>query len=291
MSAAFEKITDTYEGFKPFSSNKYVEGGKEFLTSNSLVAKFAFLILVLVLFIILLRLGASLLSWIFLPSGSPILLNGISDGQQQLIIETNPAESGSIPIIRSVNQNGGIEFTWSVWLLANSPVFGSSTAIQNVFFKGDLDKDGTTIKTQAPNMQINPENNSLIITMDTISPDATQTKDLITIPNLPRDKWVNVLIRLSNQTQLDVYINGVLTRRSLMDNVVNQNYDKVFIALNGGFPGKISSLRYFNIAIGTNHIQSIVESGPNMTIISKDNTASSSSDNNQYLSTRWYFGN
>jgi hypothetical protein len=127
--------------------------------------------------------------------------------------------------------------------------------------------------------------------MDTISPDATQTKDLITIPNLPRDKWVNVLIRLSNQTQLDVYINGVLTRRSLMDNVVNQNYDKVFIALNGGFPGKISSLRYFNKAIGTNHIQSIVESGPNMTIISKDNTASSSSDNNQYLSTRWYFGN
>ena len=32
-----------------FSSNKYVQGGKDFLQSNSIVAKFAFLILVLII--------------------------------------------------------------------------------------------------------------------------------------------------------------------------------------------------------------------------------------------------
>ena len=33
-----------------FSSNQYVQGSKEFLQSNSIVAKFAFLILILIIF-------------------------------------------------------------------------------------------------------------------------------------------------------------------------------------------------------------------------------------------------
>ena len=43
--------------FSQFSSNKYVSGTREFLESNSIVAKFAFLILVLIAFVVLLRLG------------------------------------------------------------------------------------------------------------------------------------------------------------------------------------------------------------------------------------------
>ena len=38
-------------GFSNFGSNKYVSGTKEFLESNSIVAKFAFLLLVLILFL------------------------------------------------------------------------------------------------------------------------------------------------------------------------------------------------------------------------------------------------
>ena len=40
-----------------YASNKYVQGGKEFLQSNSIVAKFAFLILVIILFTMLFSLG------------------------------------------------------------------------------------------------------------------------------------------------------------------------------------------------------------------------------------------
>ena len=48
-----------------FSSNQYVQGGKDFLQSNSIVAKFAYLMLVLILFMLLLRIGSAILSSIF----------------------------------------------------------------------------------------------------------------------------------------------------------------------------------------------------------------------------------
>jgi hypothetical protein len=44
-------------------------------------------------------------------------------------------------------------------------------------------------------------------------------------------------------------------------------------------------LRYFDSAIGTNQIQSIVDSGPNMKMIGGDMTGTKP----QYLSSRWYF--
>ena len=44
----------------------------------------------------------------------------------------------------------------------------------------------------------------------------------------------------------------------------NQNYDPVYISLNGGFQGHISKLQYFAYAIGANQIQSIINSGPNL---------------------------
>ena len=40
---------------KPFSSTNYLQGSKDFLSSNSIVAKFAFLMLVLIIFIMLVK--------------------------------------------------------------------------------------------------------------------------------------------------------------------------------------------------------------------------------------------
>ena len=67
MSSQFTRTSDTggKSIFSGFASNQYVAGTKEFLQSNSIVAKFAFLLLVLLLFVIALRLGTSILSWIF----------------------------------------------------------------------------------------------------------------------------------------------------------------------------------------------------------------------------------
>ena len=112
-----------------------------------------------------------------------------------------------------------------------------------------------------------------------------QIEQKVTIPDLPIAKWVNVIIRLDHQRQLDVFINGVLTERMIMEGVGRQNYDDVFAGLNGGFDGYISSLRYFNSAIGTNKIQEIVDAGPNMKM--DDDMLDKSKP--RYLSTRWFF--
>lgn len=71
---------DTGSGstFNQFNTNKYISSTQDFLDSNSLVAQVAFLLLVLFVFIVLLRLGISILGYYLSPSNSPKLINGMS---------------------------------------------------------------------------------------------------------------------------------------------------------------------------------------------------------------------
>ena len=87
--------------------------------------------------------------------------------------------------------------------------------------------------------------------------------ETIIIDDIPINHWMNVIIR-QDQHRLDIFINGTLTRSAILKSVPNQNYDPVFISLNGGFNGYISNLQYFAEAIGANKIQSIINSGPNL---------------------------
>ena len=64
-----------------------------------------------------------------------------------------------------------------------------------------------------------------------------------------------------------------------------QNYDDVYVAANGGFSGYISNLWYYNYALGTNAIETIVENGPNLKM--KDTEMLQSEP--YYLSLRWFF--
>ena len=67
----------------------------------------------------------------------------------------------------------------------------------------------------------------------------------IQIKDLPLHKWVNVIIRVTKQQQLDVYINGTLVKRHMLKGVPRQNYGDVYLSMNGGFSGNTSELRYF----------------------------------------------
>jgi len=269
-----------------YSSNKYVSGSPSFLQSNSIVAKFAFLILVLILFILALRLGAWLLTWVFSPSSSPILIDGMINAKQMMRIEQDPSVPGAKPIIRSVNEDAGLEFTWSVWIFVDDFTY-KQNEYKHVFHKGNdnINISGNSIGLNYPNngpgLYITPHTNNLLVIMNTFE----KIKEEVIIKDLPIHKWVSVIIRVSNQHVLDIYINGVLTKRHQMKSVPKQNYGDVFVSMNGGFSGYTSELRYFDQAIGTNKIQSIVDSGPNMKMIGGDMTGTKP----QYLSSRWYF--
>ena len=285
-----------------FSSNQYVQGGKEFLNSNSIVAKFAFLILILIVFMLLMSLGSLILSLVFKQSHNPILIDGMINSNQMMVIPQDPSKKGAKPIYRSNNQREGLEFTWSVWVFINDDTF-RSPGYKHVFHKGNNNiTQGTYNATSNPNGGLNHPLNGpglYIMPVQTDSKNGNvaafriilnsfdSIDNSIDIKNIPLNKWVCVIIRVTKQGQLDVYINGVLVKRLMLKSVPKQNYGDVYVSMNGGFSGNTSNLRYFESAIGTNKIQSIFSKGPNTKMVVGD-MPSSVRGPNKYLSTRWY---
>jgi hypothetical protein len=106
-----------------------------FVRSNTTVARFVFVILALILFVLFCTLGISLVAYIVNnDKQSPYLLSGYLDGSNSVIISQDPKDKTSIPILRSNDRSKGIEFTWCSWLLFEANV-NSTTNIkyQNIF--------------------------------------------------------------------------------------------------------------------------------------------------------------
>lgn len=270
--------------FDKFKNNEAVNGTKEFLESNSLVAKFAFLLLVLIVFIVAVRLGAMFLTWLFSFNNSPYIFNGMVDAKQMMVVPQNPNLNNSIPILRSDNQNDGIEFTYSVWLFVDNMTYKEGE-FKHVFHKGNADINtknkpiGMNFPNNAPGMYLSPDTNGLVVVMNTFN----DIEEKLTIENLPMNMWVCVQIVVENN-QLDVYINGKLAKRLIMKGVPKQNYGDLYVAMNGGFSGYMSNLRYYNYSLGTAAIQDIVNSGPNLKM-----TGTNINSVPRYLSLRWFF--
>jgi hypothetical protein len=263
------------------TSNQYNRGGGDFLESNSLVAKFAFILLVLFVFVILFRIGLSILSWINSPNESPQLITGMINATQAVTFTQDPSSNGAVTIFRSNNQTDGIEFTWSVWLLITD--LQPYDQYKCVFFKGNynISPNGLNFPNNAPGLYIMPNTNALVVVMNTYK----VINQEIIIPDIPVNLWVNVIIRCEN-TKLDVYVNGTIARSLQLSGVPKQNYGDVYVAMNGGFTGNISNLWYYNYALGTAAIQRIAMQGPNTTLVGGTN---GSTKGNDYLSLRWYF--
>ena len=270
--------------FSPMTPKRSaLSGTKEFLNSNSIVAKIAFLLMVLIVFILLLRLGIQIISYFMNPSPSPLLIDGMIDATHQQIILQNPAVAHAIPILRSVNQSDGIEFTWGVWTFIKN--LEPTNRYKHVFHKGNDKMDsslGMNSPNNAPGLYIDTSTNKFIIIMNTFK----NIKEEIIIDDIPMNKWISVIIRVENNN-LDVYINGVIIKRHILASVPKQNYGDVYASMNGGYNGYTSDLRYWNKAINIREIQSIVNKGPNMKMKDTDMTQSKP----HYFSLRWFFQN
>ena len=276
--------------FNQFQTNQYVNATQDFLNSNSLIAQVAFLLLVLFVFIILLRLGISLLGYFLAPTNSPKLINGMVDAKQLIVIPQDPSAEGAITINRSVNANEGIEFTWSVWVFIDDLTYNNGK-YRCVFYKGNdyannpnatnEESQGLNFPNNAPGLYLAPNTNSLIVMMNTFN----VINEEITIDDIPLNKWINVIIRCQNNT-LDVYINGSIIKSHSLHGVPKQNYGDVYIAPNGGFSGYISNLWYYNYALGTTEIAKITDKGPNTNMKGSNGL---NVKNSNYLSLRWFF--
>jgi hypothetical protein len=269
--------------FFDFSNISITQG---FLDANGIISKFAFLILILLLFLILLRVGITLLSYYLKPNESPHLINGTVNGKQMIVIPQDPKDSGAKTIYRSVDETAGVEFTWSVWVYIEDLTY-QKDMYRHIFHKGNSNLQtsgaltGTNGPNNAPGLYIKPNSNTLVVMMNTF--DVINKE--VEIPDIPLNKWVNVIIRC-HHTTLDVYINGTIARSIELSGVPKQNYGNVYVAMNGGFDGFISNLWYYNYALGTTEIQRIATNGPDTNMHGANGMNLKDS---KYLSMRWFF--
>lgn len=277
--------TDSSSGF--FAKAGRGSGVKDFLNSSSIVARLSFLLLIIFIFIILLKISMSILKRIlFRINNNLILIDGTIDAKKTSItIPQNPSSNGAITINRSINSPSGIEFTWSVWIFVND-ITSTDSKYKHIFSKGnniDVQNNGLYFPNNAPGMYIYPNTNDLLIVMNTYE----TINEEITIKDIPIGKWLNIIIRCRDKI-LDIYINGTITKSVTLNGVPKQNYGDVFVAMNGGFDGNISELRYYDYAVGLNEISGLSTMGPNLSI-SSSNSASLLLRSADYLSLRWYF--
>lgn len=304
-----ENVSDT---MGDFSSTNAVDASQEFLDSNSIIAKIGFILLVLIVFFFALRVCMMLMSFFLSPSSSPYLVNGMVPGNTKAIISQNPQTTDAVNILRSNNEDTGVEFSWSVWLLVqpSTSVTDESKTFQNIFTKGDgffgdstKNQKGLSMVDNGPGLYLlnDVSGNTklgtmkLVAVMDVHNPSPTQysVENMYTInspfvcaSNIPIGKWFHVVLRLEN-TLLDLYVNGVLSARTILQDVPKQNYGDVTVCGNGGFSGQLSNLRYYNHALNVFQIGSISWWGPNTNASSIGN-ALQANNGYTYLSSAWY---
>lgn len=275
------------DSISSFGDSDLVGSSTSFLQSNTLIAKFAFLILVLIAFMILLNLGVKIIGYFTQPSGDPKLINGTMNAANEVTISQDPKNSESIPILRSNNQNKGLEFSWSLWIYINDT--SKTPRYSHIFNKGNatFDNDGVASVNNGPGLYIDNDNHDLIVVMNTV--DVNNPIDTLVVKDVPLRKWFHCVIRIEN-TDLDVYINGSIVARGQMQDVPKQNYENVNICKNGGFNGNIADLQYYDKAISIFQINNIVAWGRNQNA-ANENASGDATGFPYYLSNLWYSNN
>jgi hypothetical protein len=299
MNNVSSSITDSKSSFQntmnDFSSANVINAGNEFLQSNSLIAKFGFIILVLFGFLFLFKIGMLIISSILAPSKSPYLVQGLISGTESIRIQQDSRTSSAI-VNYSENQPTGLEFTYSVWIFLNSS--NANGKYSHIFNKGMVDGSNIVVNgvnnlSNAPGLYVKGNKDgtsSLRVFMDTFRKNGSiknisEQRTRIDINGIPYNKWINVIIRAQNRI-LDVYVNGVLTQHKDLGYVPKQNFGDVYVCQNGGFSGKLSDLRYYTKALNVFEINGIVGWGPNLT--TSPSASGQSNTDATYLSHLWY---
>lgn len=292
INTAKDSITQT---LNTFSSPESTGATGDFLTSNTIIAKFVFVLLIVIIFFFLVNVSIKIIGYFSQQSNNPYVIYGLVNGNSNINVSQNPKDPNSVTLMRSNNQSKGLEASWSLWLninKVNSPKMGSidsKPSFSHIFNKGNdvfitdpanIKNIGIASVNNAPGLYISDTDNTLRIYLDTV----TNNNNYLEVSNIPLNKWFNCIIRLQN-TVLDVYINGVITARKVLNEVPKQNYDDVNVGYNNGFSGQLSNLKYHNHSLSIFEINNIILMGPNMT---QSGSVVTNTSYFGYLSNMWY---
>lgn len=271
------------DAHKPDAPNRFFQ-------MNTAISKMVFILLLLVVFVLLFHIGLFLLEYAYGTTRTPYVIYGKINSNEMKVISSNPNLTKSVPIMRSVNESTGIEYTWSVWFYIEEPFGFSANDHRRIFAKGTYNMGDTINPTyniaflnNSPGLYYNDTDNKLVVVFNTYSNDNT-IYETIDIEDIPIEKWVCCVLTMKDR-KVNVYINGNMSKEYVLLNVPKQNYYDTIVGDNAGFGGYISNLRYYDYAIPETMIQSLMSAGPNLKTEAPDRVY----DTPPWLSMNWYY--
>ena len=86
------------------------------------------------------------------------------------------------------------------------------------------------------------------------------SKNPITVQNIPVNEWVNLVITLNKNT-LDIYLNGKLTKTTILSSPISNTYTDIEITPSGGIHGWTSRFQYWNHTLSVSEVADIYKAG------------------------------
>lgn len=267
-------------------ASKAVGAVQEFMQANSAISKFVAVVLSILVFYILFNIGVYFMSQFFMPAKDAKVVDGLIPSNTNIIVSASPNISSSVPILRSVNQNQGLEFTWNFWYFIKDVTNLTGNGL--IFSKGKPQISKTQFLGVCPGAYISKlgDRVQMIVAMNTMRDLSLNNTGIeqIVIKDIPMNKWVHCSIRVQNLS-VDVYVNGVMTHRKNLQTLPNQNYEDTYVGDQNGFNGYIASLHYYSRALNYDEIQNDFVKGPNMKLQGQNNQI----NYKDYLAMKWYY--
>ena len=199
---------------------------------------------------------------------NPVLLSG------EFSADTSLQKNKSYVISNLPTSLNGKLFSYSLWINISDYVtkYGH---FKNILSRSNKQSDSDTKInplnnlniSQSPGIYLDASSSNLLVYTDIIKSESPKfTHDIpCIIPNIPLNKWVHIVYVL-NQNSVDLYLNGKLERSCVINGVpYTNNNNKLYIAKDSGFNGKIAQIQYFTKALDPNNVNKLYYNGPSGT--------------------------
>jgi hypothetical protein len=188
------------------------------------------------------------------------ITNGITDAKNRFVYDKQVINT-------SDNRPYGSEFAYGMWIKIDD-WFYNRLRKKFILVKGSLD-DGNKISSFAPSIYMT-SNNTLRVDIQTFSSINNEFSEL---NDIPLKKWFHLLVGIQGKN-LDIYINGVLAKRKVLDGLPIQNRGPVYVtpAINDngnvtdpGFGGLLGDVTYYRYYPNQSELLRIIQKQPSET--------------------------
>jgi hypothetical protein len=207
------------------------------------------------------------------------------------VIHQDPNNVNSKTILPSVNAPSGLEFSYSCYLYISDKTFETaSNGLKHIFHKGSSQYKPLL----CPGVFMKSSDNTLVVYMNEVD----SWKSNCEIKGFPVNKWVHLVIVVRNMN-VDIFVNGNIAQRMVLDSIPKQNYGDVYVFKNqkfienagadtfkvlGAASGNISRLKYTAYALNYEQIDRLMRQGPSTQVDSSDMDSISP----PYLADSWW---